>query len=328
MRLKVDCRIRKCTPASVATVVTVLRSAMHLVGRKAQLASLAVEPHSAIALDAMLDRRILLGTERRFVMLAVERLRLRAPTGIEQRFVRRVAAAWAPLINQKIRPPFEMPVVARQDRHPSAATEQHSVIALGICPDRQIAMLADRTTTIQRVCQHIAAKDIAIAKQLLSSEYPFVTIQKTSRNYTPLLMTQIFIRDGFIDRYRGTRLIFPPVLRLLSHYLPNEFPFHKNGKMSEGHIAYWELPPTIDHVVPVARGGTDTEDNWVCCSMLTNSIKSNWTMEQLQWRIHDRGWFLRRVSEDPSALANPYIKKWHGAATRAVSAIILRSERI
>jgi len=43
-------------------------------------------------------------------------------------------------------------------------------------------------------------------------------------------MTRIFARDGFIDRYRGSRLIFPAALRLLSHYLPAEFPFHKNGK--------------------------------------------------------------------------------------------------
>ena len=197
-------------------------------------------------------------------------------------------------------------------------------------------MLIDRTKTIQRVCEHIAAKDIAIAMQVLASEYPFVSIQKTGRNYTPLLMTQIFIRDGFIDRYRGTRLVFPPVLRLLSHYLPSEFPFHKNGKMSEGHIAYWELFPTIDHVVPVARGGTDTKENWVCCSMLTNSIKSNWTLDQLQWKMHDRGdfevwdgmigWFRRQVSEDPQLSNSPYIKKWYSAAIKAIAKNSLHPE--
>ena len=190
-------------------------------------------------------------------------------------------------------------------------------------------MLADRTKTILRVCEHIAAKDFEIAKQVVEAEYPFVSIRKTSRNYTPLLMTSIYIRDGFIDRYRSTRLVFPPVLRLLSDYLPDVFPFHKNGKMSEGHIAYWELFPTIDHVVPVARGGTDTMDNWVCCSMLTNSIKSNWTLDQLQWKIHDRGdfkvwdgmigWFQRQVSEDPNVSKSPYIKKWYSAAKKAVA---------
>ena len=55
--------------------------------------------------------------------------------------------------------------------------------------------------------------------------------------------------------------------------------------MSEGHMAYWELFPTIDHILPVARGGLDSEENLVCCSMLTNSIKSNWTLEQLQWQL-------------------------------------------
>ena len=117
----------------------------------------------------------------------------------------------------------------------------------------------------------------------------------------------------------GGRLIFPAVLRLLSHYLPLEFPYHKNGKMTEGHVAYWELFPTIDHVAPVARGGIDSEANWVCCSMLTNSIKSNWTLEQLQWRLLPAGelaewdgmvgWFLQQVSADSVVLQNTYIKR-------------------
>ena len=136
-------------------------------------------------------------------------------------------------------------------------------------------MILDHSETIERACRLIAAKDVAGASQIIATEYPFSPSKKSGRTYTPRTMTRIFAQDGFIDRYRGSRLIFPPVLRLLSHYLPAEFPFHKNGKMTEGHIAYWELFPTIDHVIPVARGGADSEENWVCCSMLTNSIKSN-----------------------------------------------------
>ena len=90
-------------------------------------------------------------------------------------------------------------------------------------------------------------------------------------------------------------------------------------------MAYWELFPTIDHIVPVARGGSDSEDNYVCCSMLTNSIKSNWTLEQLQWRLLPEGdltkwdgmmdWFLRQVDADPVVLENTYIKRWYAAAS-------------
>lgn len=133
-------------------------------------------------------------------------------------------------------------------------------------------------------------------------------------------MTRIFVRDGFIDRYRGTRLVFPPTLRILSQYLPLEFPYHKNGKMTEGHLAYWELFPTIDHIQPVARGGLDSEVNRVCCSMLTNSIKSNWTLEQLQWELLPQGdindwdgmmcWFLNQIDKDKSLLQIPYLKTW------------------
>ena len=88
-----DYRIRRYTLGSVATAVIEPPSAMHLVGRKARRRSLAVEPHSGIVQVAMLVRRIRLETGQRFVMPAVELLRPRVPTGIEQRFDLRVATA-------------------------------------------------------------------------------------------------------------------------------------------------------------------------------------------------------------------------------------------
>ena len=182
----------------------------------------------------------------------------------------------------------------------------------------------EHSETIQRACQFIAEANIESAAEVIEAEYPFAPVQKSGRSYTPRQMTRIFIRDGFIDRYRGTRLIYPPVLRLLSHYLPTAFPYHKNSKMTEGHMAYWELLPTIDHVDPVAKGGPDSEENWVCCSMLTNSIKSNWTLAQLQWELLPKGdmaqwdgmmsWFIEQASRDHSVFENSYIKRWHSAA--------------
>lgn len=189
-------------------------------------------------------------------------------------------------------------------------------------------MKIEHSTTIENACRLIATGDLVGAAQIISTEYPFCPSQNSGRNYTPAVMTQIFLRDGFIDRYRGTKLVFPPVLRLMSHYLPAEFPYHKNGKMSERHMAYWELFPTIDHIVPVARGGSDSEDNYACCSILTNSIKSNWTLEQLQWRLLPEGdltkwdgllsWFLHQAKADPAVLGNTYIKRWHAVASRSI----------
>lgn len=137
-----------------------------------------------------------------------------------------------------------------------------------------------------------------------------------------------FLRDGFIDRYSGKRLVFPGTIRLLSLYLPREIPFHPNWKMAETHMSYWELFPTIDHIVPIARGGSDTDSNRVTTSMMRNAAKANWTMEELGWSLHPAGdlrqWnglmkhFLALVEMDPAPLAEPYVKKWYDLAMEAM----------
>lgn len=140
----------------------------------------------------------------------------------------------------------------------------------------------------------------------------------------------VFVRDGFVDRYGGELLVFPGTLRLLSRLLPTEFPFHPNWKMSATHPAYWELFPTVDHLIPVARGGIDGEANWVTTSMLRNSAKSNWTMEDLGWQLLPPGdfaqwdglvaWFFEFVGRDPTHLQDEYVRAWHKAA-RQVSRV-------
>ena len=54
---------------------------------------------------------------------------------------------------------------------------------------------------------------------------------------------------------------------------------HIRTEASETHIAFWELFPTVDHLVPVSRGGSDEELNWVTASMLSNQAKAQWTVE-------------------------------------------------
>lgn len=110
-----------------------------------------------------------------------------------------------------------------------------------------------------------------------------------------------------------------------------EYPFKKlintgrnytdKRKMEECHNAYWEFVPTVDHIYPVALGGADSEENWVTTSMLHNSIKSNWTLEQLRWELKGAGnyeeWdglttlFVELVEADSSLLEDAYIKKWY-----------------
>lgn len=108
--------------------------------------------------------------------------------------------------------------------------------------------------------------------------------------------------------------------------MPSEFPFHPNWKMSETHMIYRELFPTIDHVVPVARGGADDESNWVTTSMLRNAAKSNWTLEEVGWTLVPAGdllqwdgllgWFIDYLKQDSRWLDDRYIRRCHRVAVQ------------
>jgi hypothetical protein len=177
---------------------------------------------------------------------------------------------------------------------------------------------------IMKTCNALTEGTIADAKEIIQEQYPFIPPNNNGRQYTDYKKTMVFCRDGFVDRYSGEKMVFPPVLRLLSVLMPNEFPFHKNWKMSECHFAYWQLLPTIDHIRPVTRGGADEESNWVCTSQLRNSIKSNWLLEELGWKLHSPGeldewdgllnWFMSYVRVHPEVLKDRYLDSWNRAA--------------
>jgi hypothetical protein len=185
-------------------------------------------------------------------------------------------------------------------------------------------MQSSKAATISLVCESLWAGDEQQAAAIARADYPFAPVQSTGRAYTEAECAAIFIRDGFIDRYSGTQLVYPGAIRLLSRLLPSEFPFHPNWKMTETHMIYWELFPTVDHIIPVARGGADNEANWATTSMLHNSAKSNWTLDELGWRLLPPGdlgqwdgmlrWFVEYLEREPSHLSDRYIRQWHRAA--------------
>lgn len=181
---------------------------------------------------------------------------------------------------------------------------------------------------IEEACKAIGKGNLSQAKDVIEGKYPFSPMNNAGRKYTELQKTTVFIRDGFIDRYSGSKLVFPPVLRLLSNLMPEEFPFHKNWKMSECHFGYWQLLPTVDHVVPLSRGGEDNESNWVCTSQLRNSAKSSWLLQELGWQLHEPGnlnkwdgllnWFMYYAKEKLDILSDSYIRLWHRAGNKAI----------
>lgn len=187
----------------------------------------------------------------------------------------------------------------------------------------------DSAGVLRIVCDALLAGSSEAASSTLRSEYPFAPVPPGTRDYGPLESTRIFIRDGFIDRYGGERLVFPPVLRVISMALPSDFPYHPNWKTDVTHRAYWELSATVDHLVPVARGGSDDEANLVTTSMAHNSAKLSWTLDQLGWRLHPPGdfavwdglirWFVEYTQLHPEPLDNGSVWAWYKAARAALA---------
>ena len=70
------------------------------------------------------------------------------------------------------------------------------------------------------------------------------------------LLASIYLRDHFVCRYCGRQTIFLQVLNVLSRLFPIEFPTHVGWKIGVIHPAYWSHSTTLEHIVPMARGGS------------------------------------------------------------------------
>ena len=179
---------------------------------------------------------------------------------------------------------------------------------------------------ITLACKALSEGQLDKSKEIIKLRYPFDMVRTKQRQYSKAKLLQIFIRDGFIDRYSGEKLIFPGTLRILSELMPKEFPYQEHWKMSECHIAWWQLFPTIDHIVPIARGGSNDNENLVCTSMLRNSAKGNFLLKELSWKLLPSGnysewdgmtnWFIQYVDGNRALLECGYIGEWYKAVKK------------
>lgn len=179
----------------------------------------------------------------------------------------------------------------------------------------------DKCTVISDIATMLLENDKATAKNIICQEYPHSYYEIEKRSYTMTQKMNQFISDGFIDRYTGKKLLNPGILKVISYYFPDDFPYQSHWKMTDTHVAYWELLPTIDHIYPIAKGGKDDEKNWVTTSMKNNSIKSNYTIDEIQWRLYPKGnisdWdgltsvLFELVNNDTELLKDTYIRNWY-----------------
>ena len=184
-------------------------------------------------------------------------------------------------------------------------------------------MSVGKIEVIKSICTNLNQGNLNECREIIKNKYPFEYIETEKRSYTKRKLVKTFIRDGFIDRYSGDKLVFPGAMMILSKKFPKEMPYHQHGKMEQCHMMWWELYPTIDHIVPVTRGGTNEDENLVCTSMVRNSQKGHYTLEELGWELYPPGdiekwdgmskWFVEYVDKNNELLEVNYIKAWYNA---------------
>jgi hypothetical protein len=136
---------------------------------------------------------------------------------------------------------------------------------------------------------------------------------RTSRSIPKHVEVGIYLRDRFLCRYCGKRVIFGPLLRLVSDLQPDLFPWHRNWMRGRTHPLYWTHRASCDHVRPVARGGSSDPSNLVTACYMCQDMKSHWTLEELK----PLGWRLRPCPTEVSdwdGLSGLYKSLWSTAS--------------
>jgi hypothetical protein len=190
----------------------------------------------------------------------------------------------------------------------------------------------DKALFIKNICDLLLNEKRQDSIAFAKDNYPFVNSVPQKRQYSKFQMCKIFLRDGFIDRYSGDKLLFPGLIKILTIEFPDIFKYHRNWKMTDTHMIYWDLFPTIDHLIPIARGGHDNENNWITTSMIRNTAKSNWTIEEIGWELHEKGqldnwdgllqYFIELTNKNPDYEKDKYVKDWKSSLIRAKNEII------
>jgi hypothetical protein len=187
----------------------------------------------------------------------------------------------------------------------------------------------NKVLIIQQICKLLLIDKKQECFDFANKNYPFESILTQKRQYSKYQMCKIFLRDGFIDRYSGDKLLFPGLIKILTIELPDIFKYHRNWKMSDTHLIYWDLFPTVDHLIPIAKGGQDNESNWITTSMVRNAAKSNWTIEELGWKLFDKGqldnwnglinYFIEFTTKNQDYKMDSYVNTWRLALMKAMN---------
>lgn len=114
----------------------------------------------------------------------------------------------------------------------------------------------------------------------------------------PKLLKETYRRDQYTCCYCNRKTIDLDVLKTLSKLLPDDLPYVNSWKFDICHPIYWVYSTSLEHITPVAGGGTNEKNNVRASCYLCNDAKKDIPLDVL-------GWSLRSVEENEDV-------KWDG----------------
>jgi hypothetical protein len=114
----------------------------------------------------------------------------------------------------------------------------------------------------------------------------FSVEKKTHPNVNERDKFMTFRKDHYHCSYTGIKLINHPLIELLSYILPEHFPYNNPPHGSDAgikntHLLVWVLWPSVDHILPVSRGGLNHPENYTTSNSKFNMFKNNFRNEEL-----------------------------------------------
>ena len=122
------------------------------------------------------------------------------------------------------------------------------------------------------------------ATALLPIAYPRRDIPKRP-TLSRALRCEVFRRDRFYCGYCGGKTILEPLMALIGAIYPDLFPWDAHWRGGITHPAVISRSAVVDHVEPVATGGSSGVENLVTACWPCNAIKADLSLEQLGWEL-------------------------------------------
>jgi len=150
--------------------------------------------------------------------------------------------------------------------------------------DTELARLHLQGLDVDFVLTLRRAKAAAVAGALRATSTPLE--ERSSRGSLAMSTKRlIFERDHYTCRLCGMKTIDVEVLRGLSRAFPLELPFHPNWKHDATSLVYWTHTTSLEHIIPIARGGADEPENFATSCYGCNDMRSHALLEEVGWTI-------------------------------------------